>query len=303
MFLETPAPNQTITGVLFTRGWAVAPAGIAEVEIYIDGNFILDIPLGESRPAVGDIYPSYPDSDTAGFNIGLFYSRFAAGLHTATVRAIDTNGDYKEVSNAFTITRFDTSEPNNFIRDPSKIDLTEATVSLDGNTIAIDGFIVDSMSYRVRMEWNTTLQGLAISQITKNPPPPPVDACANIAGRWNGSEEATFTCCVAGVCETASVTGKDVIYMRQNACNVSYSLTLQGLGTFQRTGAINGHNMQLSGKFMILQPGCSATRNTINITGTVDGSRINWQGVGAANGRCGGVRFSCTGRSTAILTR
>lgn len=105
MILETPAADQTITGVLFTRGWAVAPAGIKSVELYIDGSYILSIPIGESRPDVGALYQGYPGSDTSGFNIGLFYSRFGNGPHTATVRAIDANGDYKEVSNSFTIAR------------------------------------------------------------------------------------------------------------------------------------------------------------------------------------------------------
>ncbi len=181
MFLETPAPDQTITGVLFTRGWAVAPVGIVHVELYIDGNFLLEIPLGETRTEVGALYPSYPGSDTSGFNIGLFYSRFANGLHTATVRAIDANDDHKEVSNFFTITRFDTSAPNNFLRDPSKVDLTQATVSLDGNSILVKGMVVDGKSYTVRLEWNTTLQGLAISQVTSGSP-----STVDVTGKWVG---------------------------------------------------------------------------------------------------------------------
>ncbi len=179
MFLETPAADQIITGVLYTRGWAVAPDGIARVEFYLDGSFLLEIPFGETRSDVGDLFPSYPGSYTSGFNIGLFYSRFSRGPHTATVRAIDTNGDYKEASNPFTITRFDTNAPRNYLRDESKIDFTQAIVSIDGNSILVNGMIVDGISYIVRMKWISDLQQLAISQITPVPntsvPDTPVD--------------------------------------------------------------------------------------------------------------------------------
>lgn len=109
MYLETPAAGQTITGVLFTRGWAVAPTGVNRVESYIDNNFLLEVPLGESRPEVGALYPSCPGSDTSGFNIGLFYSRLTNGPHTVTVRVIDNSGCFKDTTNRFTITRFDTT--------------------------------------------------------------------------------------------------------------------------------------------------------------------------------------------------
>jgi hypothetical protein len=313
MFVETPAPGHTITGVLFTRGWAVAHAGIARVELYIDGTFILEIPLGESRPDLGDMYPSYPGSDTSGFNIGLFYSRFANGPHTATVRAIDTNGDHKEASNSFTITRFDTSAPNNFLRDPSKVDLTGATVSLDGNAILISGMIVDGVAYTVRVEWNTTSQGLAISQITKTPSLPPEDACTNIAGNWTGSESGTITCCVAGDCETIPIgwgtkkwpdPGSTTININQSGCNINYSVTLSGVGTFTRTGTINENNIHLTGQLVVFAPFCSETQNSVEIVGTVNGNQMNWQGEGAARATCDpGYILSCTGHSTTILTR
>ncbi len=234
MFLETPAAGQTITGVLFARGWAVAPAGIARVELYMDGNFLLEIPLGETRSAVGDMFPSYPGSYTSGFNIGLFYSRFSSGPHTATVRAIDTNGDYKEASNSFTITRFDTSAPNNFLRDLSKINLSGATISKMGDTIEIDGALIDGISYDVRLEFNITLQGFAISKISPSqymPPMFPFD------GTWSGSAKpTTATDLYRDPCDTATFTMSIIDHQISGTANS----TLYGDYTLYGNVADNG---------------------------------------------------------------
>lgn len=234
IFLETPAPDQTITGVLFTRGWAVAPTGIVRVELYIDGNFLLEIPLGESRPEVGAMFPSFQSSDTSGFNIGLFYSRFANGPHTATVRAIDTNGDHKEASNSFTITRFDTSAPNNFLRDLSKINLSGATVGKMGDTIEIDGALIDGISYDVRLEFNVTLQGFAISKISPSqymPPMFPFD------GTWSGSAKpTTATDLYRDPCDTATFTMSIINHQISGTANT----TLYGDYTLDGTVADNG---------------------------------------------------------------
>lgn len=127
--------------------------------------------------------------------------------------------------------------------------------------------------------------------------------CANIAGNWNGTETVTINCCLGGDCDTDTFSGTTTITIQQNGCDISYDIDISGLGTFSRTGTINGNNIQLSGLFAILQPSCSASQNSITISGTVNGDQINLQGSGIVNGTCDGVSFSCTGDSTATLTR
>lgn len=127
--------------------------------------------------------------------------------------------------------------------------------------------------------------------------------CMNIAGSWYASETVTMTCCIYGECETDTFSGTDTITIQQNYCNISYDVYLSGYGTFPRTGTIDSNKIQLSGLFAILQPWCTATQNVVDITGTVNGDQINLQGSGTINGTCDGDSFSCTGGSTATLTR
>lgn len=131
----------------------------------------------------------------------------------------------------------------------------------------------------------------------------PCPPCANIAGIWNASETVTLTCCLGGDCETQPLSGTDTITIQQNGCNISYDIDLGVYGTFTRTGTIDGNKIHLSGLFVILQPWCTATQNTIDINGTVNGDQIDLQGSGIANGSCDGSSFSCTGDSTTRLTR
>ena len=131
----------------------------------------------------------------------------------------------------------------------------------------------------------------------------PCPPCINIAGNWDASETVTITCCLGGDCEPGTFNGTDIIAIQQDECNISYDINVSGYGTFTRTGTINANQIQLSGLFVILQPWCTATQNTVDINGTVDGDQINLQGSGIANGTCDGDSFSCTGNSTATLTR
>lgn len=188
MYLETPAQNETYTGVAFVRGWAVAPAGIEKIELYIDGVYASYVPIGESRTAVGDLYPNYPDSDNSGFNMAFQYSKLDAGTHTAAVRAVDRNGQYKDVFADFNVVRFDTNQSNNFIRDPNKVSLSRAQIAKNGESIKIAGLVVEGISYDVNISWNTLLQGFAINNIyfdsgskdiNKNPA-----ACARAGGEY-----------------------------------------------------------------------------------------------------------------------
>lgn len=165
MYVETPEAGATYTGDSFIRGWAVSPHGIDRIELDIDGAYVMNVPIGESRAEVGVMYPDYPGSSLSGFNLAFFYSKLTAGGHTATVRAIDKDGHTKAQDVAFSVTRFNTTLTNNFIRDFSKIDLTDADVIHDGNQIVVEGMVVDDKRYNVTLGWNITLQGITIIDI------------------------------------------------------------------------------------------------------------------------------------------
>lgn len=132
------------------------------------------------------------------------------------------------------------------------------------------------------------------------PCPPP---CSNIAGFWNDTDTVTITCCLEGECETGTFGGTDSITIQQNGCSISYDLYLSGYGTFTRTGTVDGNSVHVSGIFAVLQPGCTATQNTIDMNGAVTGAQINLQGSGIITGTCDGSPFECTGTSSSTLTR
>lgn len=133
--------------------------------------------------------------------------------------------------------------------------------------------------------------------------PPPEEPCVNISGSWTATEKVNLSCCVGGDCETVTVSGKDTVTIKQNGCNLSYDLYVPGYGSYKRSGTIDRNNIHFSGIFAILNPSCNATQNSVNMSGTVNGNRINLQGSGKANGSCEGLNFSCTGYSTAEFTR
>lgn len=173
MFLETPKASETVSGVLFVRGWATAPDGIDRVELTINGKspaggtpFI--IPMGESRPDVNKLYPNNIGSENSGFNIGFFFSSTEYDPDkkaTMVVTAFDKKGASKIETRNFYIDRFETSAPNNFIRDLAIIDMTQASVSTDTYAIYLRNVLIDKKKYNVTIDFNPTLQSLAISSI------------------------------------------------------------------------------------------------------------------------------------------
>jgi hypothetical protein len=162
--LEEPVANSAYTGVANIRGWVVGSAGINRVELYVDGVFSDNIPVGGRRSDVGAAYPGYPNSANSGFSMAYNYSNLTMGQHVINVRAIDQEGTVKDSSATFNVTRFD----NSFIADPARISLNGATVSHNGSrSIFINNMTADGKTYDLRLDWRAAMQGYAITQITQ----------------------------------------------------------------------------------------------------------------------------------------
>ena len=160
--LEEPTLGSVYSGVANIRGWAVGSEGINRVELYIDGQYENNIPVGGKRTDVGDTYPTYPNSANSGFSMAFNYSEKAAGTHSIRVRVIDQDGDSKETTRTFIVVRFDNPYTHNIVS------LNDANVSgNNGKTIVIHGMTVDGESYDARLDWRTEIQGYAFSEITK----------------------------------------------------------------------------------------------------------------------------------------
>ena len=159
--LEEPAPGSAYSGVSNVRGWAVAPQGLQKIELYVDSAFQGNIPLGGKRTDVGAQYPTYPDSADSGFAMAFNYSNLAAGSHTLTVRAFDTNGGARDASTTFAVARFATS----FMADPAAVNVDQATLTRGGNTLTIQNLLAEGQPYNVQLNWRPATQGFAITQI------------------------------------------------------------------------------------------------------------------------------------------
>lgn len=130
------------------------------------------------------------------------------------------------------------------------------------------------------------------------------EECANIAGDWDTSETATVTCTIDGVTETETVSGTDTITIEQNGCNIHWEVF-----GYDRTGAVEGTNLHVSGVFMFGEGDVSFTQNIWSAEGTIiGGDEIHLNASGSAAGTyCdeeGCRSFSCsTIEDTAVFTR
>ena len=160
--LEEPATGQVSSGVSNIRGWAVATVGIDKVELYLDGLFLADIPFGGTRADVGLSFPALPGSASAGFSMAFGWGNLSSGSHTITARAYDKEGNFKDASNSFTVSSFDSA----FIAPPATVEITGGTTVSGGNIVILDRVIADQSSYQVKLQWNTATQQFNIIQIT-----------------------------------------------------------------------------------------------------------------------------------------
>ncbi len=161
--LEEPAALFTSNGIANLRGWVVGLAAISKIELFIDGQYVTDVPSGGSRGDVGNAFPQYPNADKSGFSMAFAYSELTAGSHTALVRAHDINGLTQDSSALFNTARFD----NAFISDLNAVTLNSATVQINNEQILISSFVADGKSYTLRLQWQTATQQFEIQEIIK----------------------------------------------------------------------------------------------------------------------------------------
>jgi len=159
--LEEPTLGSVYSGVANIRGWAVGSEGINRVELYIDGQYENNIPVGGKRTDIGNAYPTYPNSANSGFSMAFNYSEKMVGTHSIRVRVVDQDGDSREETSSFQVARFE----NPYFDDPSQVSLSN--VRKGGNSIFYD-MIVDGKSYSVRLDWRTEVQGYVLAQIIRN---------------------------------------------------------------------------------------------------------------------------------------
>jgi len=89
--LDTPVPNQQLSGTFNVAGWAFDDTAVAKVDVYVDGTLAGTATYGIPRPEVAQDWPNAPQN--VGFTFSLNTATFANGNHLIQVRATDTNGN------------------------------------------------------------------------------------------------------------------------------------------------------------------------------------------------------------------
>lgn len=173
--LEEPTPSDIKSGVYNIRGWAVTPYisfPIVRIDWYIDGVYQGTIPYGALRQGVCSIHP-YPECENSAFGKAHNYNNFSPGLHTITVRAVDSFGDYNQAQRSFFVEKFNVS----FQNDPNLIDFLTTQVDLLKNSsgnifdkrIRLRNVFHSGTCYDVILNWYTPIQGWRIVDITQKP--------------------------------------------------------------------------------------------------------------------------------------
>lgn len=165
--LEEPkaAEEAAYSGISNLRGWAVAPSGVAQVEIYIDGDYAFDVPMGGARGDVGAAFPDYVDSDKSGFSMAFNYKNLPPGTYSMTAKAIANDGDYNEATVSFTTTGFISS----YISQPTDIDFTSTEqVYVGERAFQLKGVTIEGRKWDIGFIWDAATQGMEMMSIQQS---------------------------------------------------------------------------------------------------------------------------------------
>jgi hypothetical protein len=94
-FLDVPRENDTVASGFRAYGWALDDSGIAGVTASLDDGPPAAAALDQSFPGVREAYPTFPNSDKAGFGFGV--PSAAAGPHLLIVTFTANDGGKTEI--------------------------------------------------------------------------------------------------------------------------------------------------------------------------------------------------------------
>lgn len=193
--LEEPVKAGTYAGISNLRGWAAGPNGIEAVEVFIDGAYAFDVPMGGLRKDVGDALPTYPDADFSGYSMAFNYKNLSTGRHELKVKAVDALGNYNETSTYFHTDKFNSV----FIADSSEVNLStaDAISQIDEHSLLMYGVSIEGDEWDVTLSWDRASQGFQITEIAPASEPgipsASVYACVTSPTENHSSSDVTVT--------------------------------------------------------------------------------------------------------------
>lgn len=98
--LDRPEGEILPTSPMVLSGWALDPAGIAGVEVLLDGYSARWLRYGVARLDVSAAHPGYPDSERAGFEGELILATagLSLGRHLVAVEVVNKAGQRKRIA-------------------------------------------------------------------------------------------------------------------------------------------------------------------------------------------------------------
>lgn len=139
VYLGNPAQGDTASGITAISGWAYSTQGAAvTVKKRLNGETKEEIPCCGPRSDVKDVHADAPLE--TGFGLLFNYGNLPAGVHTIGVEVSAEGEETMVVDHAVTVV---VPADSQFL---SAVDLSEASVSKEGNTIVVSGVKVTDSS-------------------------------------------------------------------------------------------------------------------------------------------------------------
>ena len=143
------------TGVIGTiYGWALDGEGVSKVKLYIDGEFVCDIPYGGLTEGLREVYFNYPNAERAGFALVWNYSNLAPGAHFVQIEVLNVKGEVLSLGAHVVVQNMSAeiiSEGN-----PQELLIPGFKLTVDGKTYAHD----------LRLEWSKESEAFEIIDLT-----------------------------------------------------------------------------------------------------------------------------------------
>lgn len=132
--IDSPANGMKITSKqLDVSGWALNPAGIKEVKVYVNNTEMTTVSTGLPRQDVANVYPSYGDSKS-GYRATININAIKAGNNTITVKQFGNDGTVDSVSTTINISKKSSV---------TVIDVPSSDMVVNDNSIRVSGWALN----------------------------------------------------------------------------------------------------------------------------------------------------------------
>ena len=203
---ESPEPDQAVSGISTVRGWAfdsIAGRSVQQVEIFVDGSFVGELPCCSSRGDVQTAFSQFPADNTAnsGWGTGVNWGDLVPGSHAVQVKVKSTSGEILASDpRTVTVVKPGTSS---FV---DVFSLAGASAQIDGHDLLLKRVTIRDKSTQQQSDvnltfrWFTNLQSfgmtnaLMVSSATASQPSLLARAASGVRSWWQermfGPEQA-----------------------------------------------------------------------------------------------------------------